>query len=112
MNPLDFLDTLNRSGGQFALVATYEFDPVFFERRILRTKAFESAHRILVLMDKGRYQELINRGIAGSAFNRRYFVVPIGRAPGVFHPKLYLTLGKQLVTGIVGSRQRPSASAT
>ncbi len=103
MSPLDLLDTLNRSAGRFALVATYEFDPVFFEHRILRTKGFESADRVLVLMDKGRYQALINQGIAGAAFNRRYFVVPIGRSPGVFHPKLYLVLGKHLVTGIVGS---------
>ena len=51
----------------------------------------------------GRYQELINGGLSVSGFNRRYLVVPIGRAPDVFHPKLYLALGEKRADGLVGS---------
>ena len=36
-------------------------------------------------------------------FNRRYLVVPIGRPPDVFHPKLYLALGEKRADGLVGS---------
>jgi HKD family nuclease len=102
MTPLNLLDAFDRGTGRFALVATYEFDPIFFERRLFRTKGFGSADRILVLMDRGRYQELVNQGITASGFNRRYLVVPVSSS-GVFHPKLYLILGKQRVTGVVGS---------
>lgn len=103
MTPLDLRNLFDRSKGRYALVATYEFDPLFFERRMLTTKGFGEANRIVVLMDRGRYQELINQGIKASGFNRRYLVLPIGRTRGVFHPKLYLVLGDKRVVGLVGS---------
>jgi hypothetical protein len=109
MTPLDVLDVFDAMPGNFALIATYEFDPLFFERRMLRKKALGSAARILVLMDLGRYQELINQGLSVSGFNRRYLVVPINRRPYVFHPKLYLLLGDRRVSGIVGSNNCTNA---
>ena len=109
MTPLDILDVFDASAGKFAFIATYEFDPVFFERRILHRKAFGGAERILVLMDQGRYQDLIDQGLSVSGFNRRYLVAPINRCPQVFHPKLYLILGDQYISGIVGSNNCTSA---
>ena len=77
MTPLDLLDTFEGTPAKIALVATYEFDPLFFERRVLRKRGFAGAERILVLMDAGRYQELLKEGLPVSGFNRRYLVAPI-----------------------------------
>ena len=60
-------------------------------------------------MDRGRYQELINRGLQVSGFNRRYLVAPMDRAPEVFHPKLYLALGDKRADGLVGSNNCTNA---
>jgi HKD family nuclease len=109
MTPLDLLDTFDGTAAKIALVATYEFDPLFFERRVLRKRAFAGAERILVLMDAGRYQELLKEGLPVSGFNRRYLVSPIDRHPYAFHPKLYLLMGDRRVTGIVGSNNCTNA---
>jgi hypothetical protein len=103
MTPLDLLESFDGTAAKIALVATYEFDPLFFERRVLRKRGFNGAERILVLMDAARYQELLSEGLPVSGFNRRYLVVPVDRYPFVFHPKLYLLIGERRVTGIVGS---------
>ena len=103
MTPLDLLETFDKTTGKIAFVATYDFDSLFFERRVLRKRAFAGAERILVLMDAGRYQELLNEGLPVSGFNRRYLVAPVDRHPFVFHPKLYLLIGDRRVTGLVGS---------
>ncbi len=100
---LDFLKFLGEAKAKYALVATYEFDPLFFEQRILPTKSFSSADRILVFMDEGRYGELLASGRQGAQFDRRYFVVPIRCDQGVFHPKLYLTIGDRACLASVGS---------
>jgi len=103
MTPLDLLDAFDGTTAKIALVATYEFDPLFFERHVLRKRGFAAAERILVLMDAGRYQELLSEGLPVWGFNRRYLVAPVDRHPFVFHPKLYLLIGERRVTGVVGS---------
>jgi hypothetical protein len=103
MTPLDLLDAFDATAAKIAFVATYEFDPLFFERRVLRKRGFGGAERILVLMDAGRYRELLSQGLPVSGFNRRYLVAPVDRHPFVFHPKLYLLIGEHRVTGIIGS---------
>src|SRR5258705_1757953 len=103
MKPLDILDFFDKGASTYALIATYDFDPQFFERRMLGRKTFALAERVVVFMDRGRYQEILRGGLSGSGFNRRYLVVPMERAPGVFHPKLYLALGDKRADGIVGS---------
>ncbi len=109
MKPLDLLEHFDKGAAAFGLIATYEFDPQFFENRILSKRSFGSADRLVVFMDKGRYQELVNGGIQTSGFNRRYLVAPINRAPGVFHPKLYLALGDKRADGVIGSNNCTSA---
>ena len=109
MTPLDLLDTFDGTAGKIALIATYEFDPLFFQRRVLRKKRFAGADRILVLMDAGRYAALVDEGLPVSGFNRRYFVAPIDRRRYVFHAKLYLTIGERRVSGVVGSNNCTNA---
>src|ERR1700722_834809 len=109
MTPLDLLDTFDGTAGKVALVATYAFEPLFFERRVLRKKGFAGAERILVLMDAGRYAKLVDEGLPVSGFNRRYLVAPIDRRPYAFHPKLYLVVGDRRVAGVVGSNNCTNA---
>lgn len=109
MKALDLLEQFDKSAGAFGFIATYEFDPQFFERRILAKRAFGSADRLVVFMDRGRYQELINRGLQVSGFNRRYLVAPMNRAMAAFHPKLYLALGDKRADGLIGSNNCTNA---
>lgn len=99
---IDFLDFLRKARGDFAFVATYEFDPQFFERRILSSRSFEGA-KVAVFLDRHRYSEILASGRQGEAFDRDYFVIPIDRGGGVFHPKLYLSIGKKSSLVSVGS---------
>ena len=103
MKPFDLLDHFDKGAGTVGFIATYEFDPQFFERRILAKKTFGSASRVVVFMDWARYQGLIDAGLSVSGFNRRYLVVPISRAPYVFHPKLYLAFGEKRADAVIGS---------
>jgi hypothetical protein len=103
MKPLDLLEFFDKGASAFAFIATYEFDPQFFERRMLGRKTFASADRLVIFMDRGRYQELLRGGLLVAGFNRRYLVIPVDRKAGVFHPKLYLALGEKRADGIVGS---------
>lgn len=109
MTPTDILKVFDRAAGEFAFVSTYDFDPRFFESRVLGTRGFGNATAIVVLMDSRRYADLLNRGIDGDLFNRRYLVVPVRHASGVFHPKLYLVVGKSSAVGLVGSSNCTSA---
>ncbi|MGY2915784.1 hypothetical protein [Bradyrhizobium sp. USDA 3262] len=109
MKPIDLLEQFDKSNGAVGFIATYEFDPQFFERRILTKKSFGSAERLVVFMDRARYQELVDNGLGVSGFNRRYLVIPVGRAPYVFHPKLYLTLGEKRADALIGSSNCTSA---
>ncbi|CAN5508915.1 hypothetical protein BH10PSE11_BH10PSE11_13790 [soil metagenome] len=109
MKPLDLLEHFDKGAGAFGFIATYEFEPQFFERRMLAKRTFGNAERLVVFMDRGRYQELVNRGLQVSGFNRRYLVVPMDRAPAVFHPKLYLAVGEKRTDGMIGSNNCTNA---
>lgn len=100
---VDLLDFLRQVRCKFAFVATYEFDPLFFERRILASRAFESAQRIVVFVDDDRYREILSGGRQGALFDRRYFVVPMRSLGGVFHPKLFLGIDEKGCLASVGS---------
>jgi len=103
MKPLDLLEFFDKGSSAFAFIATYEFDPQFFERRMLGRKTFASADRLAIFMDRGCYQELLKGGLLVAGFNRRYLVIPVDRNAGVFHPKLYLALGEKRADALIGS---------
>lgn len=76
-----------------ALLSTYKFDPVFFERRLLRTAALARARRIAVFMDYSQWVALMQDDFEARHLNRRYILVPVKPASaGVFHPKLNLLI--------------------
>jgi hypothetical protein len=77
-----------------AFLATYQFDPDFFERRLLRCSALQKARRIVVFVDRSEWLALLRRDIPARFVNRRYLVVPVRRSTGRFHPKLVLLLSE------------------
>lgn len=50
MKPLDLLEHFDKGAGAFGFIATYEFDPQFFERRILAKRTFGYADRLVVFL--------------------------------------------------------------
>jgi hypothetical protein len=100
---LDFMSLLAGDPAQIAFLSTFQFDPDFFERRLLRCEALAKARRIVVFMDARQWSELLRRDVPARGLNRRYLVVPVQRATGVFHPKLHLLLRESGVRVICGS---------
>ena len=77
---------------ELALLASYQFDPDYFERRILRSTSLAEARRIIVFVDRAEWIALLRRDIPARLVNRRYLVVPVRHSTGHFHPKLALLL--------------------
>ena len=50
MKPLDILDFFDKGASAYAFIATYDFEPQFFERRMLAKKTFAAADRIVIFM--------------------------------------------------------------
>jgi hypothetical protein len=102
MKFLDFMELLKSEPASFAALSTFAFDVDYFERRVLRTKALAKARQIVVFMDAGQWRRLTQRNPTARLLNRRYLVVPVRTAKGVFHPKLQLLLREkdgQLICG-------------
>ena len=102
MTYLDFTTLFDGDPAYLALFSTFQFDPDFFERRLLKCPALKRARRIAVFMDASQWQALVQADTASRWMNRRYLVVPVSRNQGVFHPKLSLLLtdqGGQILCG-------------
>ncbi len=112
MSALDLIEWLDQDDADFVLLTTFGFDPVFFERRLLRTKALARARRILVLMDANEWGKLVASQEPIRALNQRYLVVPVARRHGVFHPKVGLFLSEQQVRFYCGSTNLTRAGFT
>ncbi|MEI7636967.1 MAG: hypothetical protein WCJ37_06640 [Syntrophus sp. (in: bacteria)] len=102
MKYLDFSSLLTGDPAYIAFLSTFQFDPDFFERRLLRCQALTKARRIVVFLDARQWFDLLRRDVISRWLNRRYLVVPVQHSPGVFHPKLNLLLtefGGQILCG-------------
>jgi hypothetical protein len=102
MKYLDFSAVLDGDAAHIAFLSTFQFDPDFFERRLLRSSTLSSARRIVVFLDARQWFDLLRRDVPARWLNRRYLVVPVQRSQGVFHPKLSLLLteaGGQVLCG-------------
>ncbi len=107
MKYLDYTSTLGGEAANIALFSTFQFDPNFFEQRLLRCAALKRARRIAVFMDASQWCRLMQHDVPARSINRRYLVVPVRRSQGVFHPKLNL-----LLTGTGGQVQVGSNNLT
>lgn len=90
MKFVDFTGLFEGAPADLALFSTFQFDPDFFERRLLRCPALAKARRIAVFMDAGQWSRLLRQDAPARLLNRHYLVVPVRRSGGVFHPKLNL----------------------
>ncbi len=95
MKFLDFTSLFDGEPANLAILSTFQLDADFFERRLLRCAALVKARRILVFMDAGQWFNLLRQDVPARFLNRRYLVVPVRRAQGVFHPKLNLLVTEQ-----------------
>lgn len=91
MNPRTFCE---ERGYPWALFLTYSFDPVFFERLVLRDLQRGDSHGILVVADRGE----VERALSAPSplihqLGRSYFLAS-ATAGGAFHPKIFLRLGR------------------
>lgn len=92
----EFSSLFDGDPAHLALLSTYQFDPDFFERRLLlRCPALSKARRLVVFMDAVQWQEMLRQDVPARLLNRRYLVVPVRTVRGVFHPKLNLLLTEQ-----------------
>jgi hypothetical protein len=90
MNARDFLTEV---GFPTTLAFTYSFDPVFFERVVLRALWIGGANDVLVLADGGEVDRAFERPHGPIRhLGREYALAPV-REHGRFHPKLVLRLG-------------------
>jgi len=106
------LNLFDRDRAAVAVFSTFNFDPVFFEARILNSKALEQARRVVVFLDATEYQRLQTEGAVPRYLNRRYLVVPVKPARGVFHSKLSLLVSPDTAHVLCGSNNLTQAGCT
>jgi hypothetical protein len=113
MKPLEFSSFFSEESARFAVLSTYEFDPVHFERYLLGSTALAQARRIIVMVDANRFQKLlIESKTPARSLNQRYLVLPVRKSGGVFHPKLALLLGEKHADVICGSNNLTQSGST
>ncbi len=112
MSSTDFSKALGGTRADMAVFSTFDFDPLYFENRPLRSTALEKARRILVFMDGSRYDQLASQDVHARYVNERYLLVPVRPGTGAFHPKLHLLLNKQQTTIFCGSNNMTQAGCT
>lgn len=95
MKFVDVAKCFDGDHSNIALLSTFQFDPDYFERRLLRCPTLTKARRIAVFVDARHWFDLLRQDVPARWLNRRYLVVPVYRANGVFHPKLNLLLAEQ-----------------
>ena len=92
MKYVDVSSLFDTDPAYIALLSTYQFDPDFFERRLLRCQTLAKARRVVVFVDARQWQRLLHQEVPARLVNRRYLVVPVRAPRGAFHPKLNLLL--------------------
>ncbi len=87
-----------------AILTTFSFDPVFFEKYYMPQLRRRGIRNVILLVDAGRY-DAVMQSEEGFAFTKKdYALVRIdNNLGGVFHPKISLFAGKSKVMAIVGS---------
>lgn len=113
---LNLLDEFDKSGGySHAYLTTYDFNPGFFEDRILRTSSLRNCPNIAIFIDENKYQEICKNPSGGRQINRRYMLIPVkmlNASGGVFHPKLFLFAGKDKACLFIGSANLTRSGVT
>lgn len=112
MKYIDLVEAFDEHDADVALLSTYNFDPIFFEKILLPTRSLSKSRRIIIFMDEQRWRVMCRDGLDSRALNRLYHVVPVANAKGVFHPKLQLLLCEDRATLLCGSHNLSSPGFT
>lgn len=113
MRFLNVLELYDYEPARLALLSTFQFDPDYFERRVLRSPSLSRARRIAVFMDAREWRKLLRQEFSVRHLNRRYLVVPVGRArAGVFHPKLNVLMAESGARVMCGSNNLTRAGCS
>ena len=107
----DFAKVFEKAKAEVAILSTYDFDPLYFENRLLRKNTLNEARRILIFMDHHCYEQLGKGEIVSRYLNERYLLVPVRTNHGVFHPKLHLMMGHNGARVICGSNNLTQAGS-
>jgi len=107
----DFAKVFEKAKAEVAILSTYDFDPLYFENRLLRKNTLNEASRILIFMDHHCYEQLGRGEIVPRYLNERYLLVPVRTKYGVFHPKLHLMMGHNGARVICGSNNLTQAGS-
>jgi hypothetical protein len=101
MNPRTFSE---HAEYRWSVFFTYAFDPIFFERLVLRDLARGGSHGVLVLADGAELERGFER-VASElrALGRSYVLARSRSDAGPFHPKIFLRLGRTGGLAWVGS---------
>ena len=95
MKMVDFSSWFDTDEARLAIFSSFEFEPMHFESRLMRSKALSGARRNHRFRGRGPVSKAANRSEQPARWiNQRYLVVPVKRkSGGVFHSKLGLLLG-------------------
>jgi hypothetical protein len=112
MKMVDFSSWFDADEARLAIFSSFEFEPMHFESRLMRSKALSGARRIIVFVDADQFQKLLTERPPARWINQRYLVVPVKRkSGGVFHPKLGLLLGEHHARLFCGSNNLTQAGS-
>ena len=112
MKYLEFASLLNGDAATIACLSTFQFDPDYFERRLMQCPALSKARRIMVFLDARQWLRRMTLDLPARELNRRYLVVPVWHAPGVFHAKLSLVCTAAGGTILCGSNNLTRAGCS
>jgi len=112
MKMVDFSSWFDAGEARLAIFSSFEFEPMHFESRLMRSTALSRARRIMVFVDADQFQKLLTERPPARWINQRYLVVPVKRkSGGVFHPKLGLLLGDDHARIFCGSNNLTQAGS-
>lgn len=100
MNPRTFC---REPGFPRCLALTFSFDPLFFERIILRDLWYSGAGDITVVSDHGELSEAVARYAGQFNFLGKKYLLTTAFTKGNFHPKLILRVGPKGAMLLIGS---------
>ncbi len=111
MKPVDFISWFDEDEARLAVLSSFEFEPIHFESRLMRSAALIGARRIIVFVDANQFQKMLADRPPARWINQRYLVVPVKRKGGVFHPKLGLLVGEERARVFCGSNNLTQAGS-
>jgi hypothetical protein len=86
-----------------ALALTYSFDPLFFERIVLRDLYYGGSKDLTVVGDQNELREAVTRYSGQFNYLGKSYLLAPAETAGAFHPKLLLRIGNKGARLLMGS---------